>query len=201
MELSNSESYFNFQSAIVRSPCRALINGLTTASLGLPNYDVAAIQHSDYILALKKCGLKNIEVLDSREEFPDSVFVEDAAIALPNSLVITQPGAKSRQGEFTPDMKEAFAKFYSSETEFHQLSGEELLDGGDVMRAGNFYYIGLSSRTNGPGAERLISILRGEGLDGATVVLPKGLHLKTIVTCIAPRLLVGTKEILNIQEF
>eukprot|EP00347_Sterkiella_histriomuscorum_P021509 403333729 len=196
----HTSSDFTIVSAVVRTPCQALINGLTTADLGLPNYDVASIQHSDYVVALQKCGVKNIEVLEKREEFPDSVFVEDAAIALPKSLVITQPGAKSRQGEFTEDMKKAFEKFYKPE-EFHLMTGNELLDGGDVMRVGNFYYVGLSSRTNAEGAARLIQILTQEGLDGTPVSLPKGLHLKTIVTSIAPNLLVGIQEINSISEF
>ena len=118
------------------------------------------MQHSDYVKSLLgECGLRHVEVLDAREEFPDSVFVEDAAIALPNALVITQPGAKSRQGEFTDDMRAAFEKFYQK-NEIYEMTGTELLDGGDVMKVGDTYYIGLSSRTNEDGANKLISILQ-----------------------------------------
>lgn len=52
-------------------------------------------------------------------------------------------------------MRSMFLKFYKAE-EFHTMTGNEFLDGGDVMKVGNHYYIGLSSRTNEDGAARLI---------------------------------------------
>ena len=62
-----------------------------------------------------ECGIENLTILRPREEFPDSVFVEDAALALPTSLLISQPGAASRRGEFTEDMREAFEEFYAKD--------------------------------------------------------------------------------------
>ena len=92
-------------------------------------------------------------------------------------------------------MREAFEQFYSKDS-IVEMSGDEYLDGGDVMRVGNTYYIGLSSRTNQAGANRLIQILKdNEGMDGVAVKLPVWLHLKTIVTCLDHNLLVGIKEI------
>ena len=45
-----------FTKAIVRIPCKNLVNGLTSANLGTPDYDLAIIQHQKYIQALKDCG-------------------------------------------------------------------------------------------------------------------------------------------------
>jgi dimethylargininase len=98
-----------------------------------------------------------VEVKPPNEDYPDSCFVEDPAIALPHALVIANPGAPSRQEEYK-DLLEEYGLFYTKE-EIFQLKGEEFLDGGDVMQVGNTYYIGLSSRTNQTGADRLISIL------------------------------------------
>ena len=46
-----------FKKAIVRTPGKSMINGFTTAELGLPNYEKALVQHSEYIKALNECGL------------------------------------------------------------------------------------------------------------------------------------------------
>ena len=51
-----------FTNAIVRKPCRNIINGISNANLGKPDYEKAIIQHQKYIEALEKCGLK-VEIL------------------------------------------------------------------------------------------------------------------------------------------
>jgi len=51
-----------FTNAIVRTPGRSIVEGLSNSiTLGLPNYEQAIIQHQSYIDALTKCGL---DVLD-----------------------------------------------------------------------------------------------------------------------------------------
>ena len=68
-----------FKHAIMRKPAKTLQNGITSSNLGKPDYNKALIQHSNYIKALKKCGL-NIIQLEADEKFPDSTFVEDTAV-------------------------------------------------------------------------------------------------------------------------
>lgn len=68
-----------FHNAIVRKPAANLTEGLTTVSLGLPDYERAGDQHRDYCLALEGCGL-NLIRLESDDAFPDSTFVEDTAV-------------------------------------------------------------------------------------------------------------------------
>ena len=80
-----------FTKAIVRTPSRSMINGLTTANLGQPNYELALLQHKEYIAALTKCGLQVI-VLPPDEEYPDSTFVEDTALLTKKCAIISNPG-------------------------------------------------------------------------------------------------------------
>ena len=47
-----------FSNAIVRTPCKAMLAGLTEADMGLPDYDLACEQHQGYITALQECGLQ-----------------------------------------------------------------------------------------------------------------------------------------------
>ena len=71
-----------FTKAIVRVPCKNLVNGITTANLGKPDYANAVAQHEQYVEALKVCGL-DVTILPPDEEYPDSTFVEDTALLTP----------------------------------------------------------------------------------------------------------------------
>lgn len=163
-----------FTTAIVRKPCRNLIKGLSTANLGVPNYYKAMKQHKLYVEALQSCDL-DVHILEANENFPDSVFVEDAALLTKNCAIITNPGAKSREGEIV-EMEEVLKKFYAK-TE--KISSPGTVEAGDIMMVGDHFYIGLSERTNLDGAKQMISILEKNDLTGSTVELNEMLHLKT----------------------
>jgi len=64
----------HFTKAIVRTPAPSMVEGITSQSLGLPDYALALEQHSNYIKLLEDCGLE-VTVLPALEEFPDSCFV------------------------------------------------------------------------------------------------------------------------------
>ena len=87
-----------FSSAIVRTPSSSMVNGITTADLGRPDYQLALVQHQAYIDALEFIGL-NVTVLPAAEEFPDACFVEDVAVLTNEFAIICNPGADSRRGE------------------------------------------------------------------------------------------------------
>ena len=47
-----------FTNVIVKTPCRAVTEGITSApELGKPDYEKALQQHRCYIEALKQCGV------------------------------------------------------------------------------------------------------------------------------------------------
>ena len=164
-----------FTNAIVRTPGRSIVEGLSNSkTLGLPNYEQAIIQHQSYIDALTKCGL-DVLVLEPCEEYPDSTFVEDVALITPNCAIITRPGAPSRRGEV--DEIEFVLKQRFNNVEEIEAPGN--IDGGDIMMVGAHYFIGLSERTNLEGAKQIIQILKQYGLSGSTIYLKKVLHLKT----------------------
>ena len=101
-----------FRRAIVRIPGKSMINGLTTAELGLPNYEISLMQHKEYIRALEKCGLEVI-VLDGDANYPDSTFVEDNALLTKECAIIMNPGAPSRRGEIA-EIKKKLEDYYSN---------------------------------------------------------------------------------------
>ncbi len=181
-----------FRSAIVRKPCKNFSKGLTTSSLGLPNYEIVLEQHENYIKALRKCGLE-IHILEAGEKYPDSTFVEDIAIINEKCAVITNPGAQSRKGEVHAILKILNDKYNYEKIERIEAPGT--LDGGDVMRINKCYYIGLSSRTNKEGASQLAKILGSYGFTSQVVEMKESLHLKSGVNYILDN------RLLSIDEF
>ena len=165
-----------FTRAIVRTPAPSLTEGLTSAQLGKPDYALALQQHAAYIAALQACGLA-VTVLEPDPAYPDSCFVEDTAVLAERLAVITRPGAPSRQGE-QQRVAQALRAFYRPE-QIETLLPPGTLEGGDVMRVEDHFYIGLSARTNAEGARQLIAILEQHGYTGSTVQMQEMLHLKT----------------------
>ncbi len=184
-----------FKHAIVKTPCQAMVNGITEAQLGKPDYHLALKQHTNYITALQQCDL-NVTVLAADEDFPDSCFVEDPAILTPHCAIITRPGAVSRQGETTA-IEHAVSGHYRI---IEHIQSPGTLDGGDVMMVENHYYIGLSARTNLEGANQLIAVLEKHGMTGSCIQMSEMLHLKTGMSYLENNHLVACGEFLQHDE-
>jgi len=163
-----------FTRAIVRKPCKNMIRGLTSSNLGPPDYNKANEQHRKYILALEKCGL-DVFVLEADENFPDSVFVEDIALLMPDIAIITNPGAESRKGEVI-EMKSVLYHFFDH---VEKINSPGNIEAGDIMMVDTHFYIGLSQRTNKEGAMQMINTLNRYGKTGSTIPLKEFFHLKT----------------------
>lgn len=185
-----------FTRAIVRTPGKSFVRGLTTAELGLPNYEKALLQHQEYIQVLRACGLE-VQVLEADEEYPDSTFVEDTALLTPHCAIITNLGAPSRKRE-TATIKEILQDYFPR---LEEVKDPGTVEGGDIMMVGSHYYVGLSSRTNVNGAQQVIEILENYGLSGSVVQLDKVLHLKTGIAYLEQNIMVACGEFLTKAEF
>ncbi|NVO10252.1 MAG: N(G),N(G)-dimethylarginine dimethylaminohydrolase [Bacteroidales bacterium] len=185
-----------FTRAIVRKPCKNMVNGITSADYGIPSYENALYQHSNYVEVLKKCGLQ-VHVTESNEQFPDSVFVEDTALLTPSFAVITNPGAQSRKGEVV-EMEATLKKFFPT---IEHITSPGTLDAGDVMMVGRHFYIGLSKRTNPVGAAQLIYLLKKYGFSGSTISLKSVLHLKTGVSYLENNYMLACGEFVTKTDF
>ena len=89
---------YRFTEAVVRRPGASVINGLRAVDRGAPDPALFLREHDGYVAALERAGLK-VTVLPPAEAFPDSVFIEDTALCLPEASIILRPGAASRAGE------------------------------------------------------------------------------------------------------
>jgi len=185
-----------FTKAIVRTPAPSMINGLTSATLGKPDFELALKQHADYIKALASCGL-DVICLPPDSQFPDSTFVEDVALLTSKCAIITNPGAPSRRGEIE-GIRTVLADHYEN---IEEIYNPGTLEAGDVMMVGTHFYIGLSERTNSAGADQLITHLQKYGLTSSVVELQEVLHLKTGVAYLEHNNLLACGEFIAHPEF
>jgi len=185
-----------FRNAIVRLPCPAIKDGLSTSKLGTPVFEVAIEQHRIYVDTLKMLGL-NVRILQANDLYPDSTFIEDVAICSSDWAVISNPGASTRKGE-TSGIRELLEEYFN---DIETITPPGTLEGGDVMKAGNHYYIGISNRTNNQGADQLLNILNRHGKKGEKVELKNILHLKSGISYLENSTVIVTGEIAENKIF
>lgn len=173
-----------------------MINGLTSVSMGKPDYNRALEQHAKYVEALQTCGVE-VKVLEADSRFPDSVFVEDVALCTPACAIITNPGAPTRGGEAS-EMKPHLEAYY---TGIESIKYPGTLDAGDVMMVGKHFYIGNSERTNPEGSDQLIRILNKHKMTGSVVPLKEMLHLKSGLSYLEENRLLISGEFIDHPAF
>ena len=115
-----------------------------------------------------------LTVLDADERYPDGCFVEDTAVVNSRVKVISRPGAATRRGE-----EEAITRVLAGSGPVESITAPGTLEGGDVLRAENHYFIGISERTNAEGAGQLAAILTTHGFTTSLIRVEAGLHLKS----------------------
>jgi dimethylargininase len=178
-----------FTRAIVRPPGSTFAAGITSSGLGPPDLALALEQHEAYCRTLERLGLSLVR-LPADPSFPDSTFVEDAAIVTSRGAILTRPGAPSRAGEVTA-LGAALGRWFP---ELAGITAPGTVDGGDVCEAGPHFFIGVSERTNTEGAAELAAWLAGRGF-GSSVIdirkMPGMLHLKTGLSWLGGRRLLA----------
>jgi dimethylargininase len=170
-----------FTRAIVRKPGQTFAAGLTTAGAGPPELPKALGQHDRYCEALTRCGL-SLTTVPADDRYPDGTFVEDTAVISERMVVVTWPGAPTRQGEIT-SIEAALGRY--DDLELHRITAPGTVDGGDICQAGKHFFIGQSNRTNAEGARQLAAILATSGYTSSVIDIRHTgslLHLKSGLT-------------------
>ena len=136
----------------------------------------AQAQHATYCCALEALGCEVIR-LPAEPAFPDSVFVEDVALAFDEVAIATRPGAESRREEGS-----AVLEVLGSLRPLLRIEAPGTLDGGDVLRIGKRVFVGESARSNAAGRAQLRALLAPFGYSVEDVATRDCLHLKSAVT-------------------
>ncbi|MDR7870942.1 MAG: arginine deiminase-related protein [Tissierellaceae bacterium] len=186
-----------YTNIIVRTPSKSMIEGLRREYSGDPDYDKALEQHAAYVDALRSLGLV-VDVLPPLEEYPDSCFVEDVAVVTEKMAIITNPATESRNGE-KEFIVEALKKYYP-EDKIHYIT-EGYVEGGDIVRAEDHFYLGGSTRSNEAGRKQFIEILEQYGYTGSVVETNNGLHIGSDMMYIKNNNMVISGEFVDNQVF
>jgi dimethylargininase len=178
--------------AVVRRPSSRLAEGIVTHMERAPvDPELALRQWEAYVAALRDHGWEIVEA-EPADDCPDGVFVEDAAVVLGGVAVLTRPGAPQRRAELD-SVGRALAAAGASPA---RIVAPGTLDGGDVMAVGDTVYLGIGARTNAEGARQLADLLTPAGLEVVTVPIERVLHLKSAVTALPDRAVIGWAEAL-----
>lgn len=185
-----------FTRALMREPPATVADGLRAVDRGAPDPDSLRTEHAAYAAALREAGL-TVEILPPLDAHPDSLFLEDPALAFPEGAILLRPGAPSRFGEaaaLRPELESRFERVIA-------LPGPGTADGGDVLAlpgdgGRERVLIGLSARTDAAGAEALVQALAHLGKRGEIVRTPPGvLHFKSDCAPLGPGTVLATERL------
>jgi len=181
---------FDFNSAIVRSPGKSVVDGLRANAGPAPVFESVVAEQQAYVGALRAAGVA-VTTLAPLEQFPDSIFVEDPALVFSEAAVQLRPGAASRLGE----AQELSAVLAARFPQLLRLT-EGHADGGDILVTPERVLIGLSARTDEAGAKSLQRLLASIGRTSQVVTTPAGtLHLKSDCALIDEQTVLATAEL------
>ena len=182
---------YRFERAIVRRPGRSVVDGLRAEDRGAPDHATYLEEHAAYVRALQKAGV-GVTTLPALQNFPDSVFVEDTALTLPEGIVILTPGAPSRRGEAL--VMAGDARRLGLEVHWPESGGT--VDGGDVLITEREILVGLSERSDRAGIEALERLLASLGHVLRAVRTPPGvLHFKSDCSLLGPDTVLATPRL------
>lgn len=178
--------------AIVRRPTKSLAGIEHKGGIGAVDIERAREQFDAYCAALKSCGVEIVE-LPEENGFPAACFVEDMAVITDYLAVVCNPGDKSdRQGE-----QSSGARILAESKFMKFITAPGVLDGGDVVRINNHFYIGLSPWTNQEGASQLGYFLKEFGYD-VTILstdIPDSPQLSGIVSYIGDNTIIIREDL------
>ncbi|MDB5664247.1 dimethylarginine dimethylaminohydrolase family protein [Cypionkella sp.] len=183
---------YTFSHAITRKPSTSIIAGLRAVDTGTPDLALMLTHHADYIAALRATGAEVVE-LEAMQAYPDSVFVEDTSLCLPEGAVVMRPGAASRLGE-AAEMAPHLAALYG---DVRRIQGDDsFIEGGDILTTETEILVGRSARTNAAGVAELARLVADWGYKLREVFTPPGvLHFKTDCSLLDGETILSTKRL------
>ncbi len=182
---------FTFSHTLCRTPALSVIQGLRADDGENPDPEQFRKEHELYIAALRKAGAE-VTVLEPLEDFPDSVFIEDAALCLKGTAICLPQGAETRKGE-TAALRPSLL---TSMKAVIDLQTDSTIDGGDILCTDDVVMVGLSARTTKQAALDLKPVVRDLGYDLQILRTPPGvLHFKTDSALLDNETIFSTKRL------
>ncbi len=166
---------------------------------GPKDIDLARKQHQDYKLALESTGIE-VVMLDADHNHPDCLFVEDQAVIIDGHVLLPVPGHPSRVNEQPPIADFLVNKMGGAQ--ICRMSGDARMDGGDILRLGDKFFVGRSTRTNDLGIEELRNLLSHLGHELTVIDIPEhALHLTSIASTPTDNIIIASEGYLSKDAF
>jgi dimethylargininase len=186
-----TEYCYQFTRAVTRLPAQSIVDGLRAEDIGNPDHEQMLKDHAHYVATLKQAGARVTE-LAALEAYPDSVFVEDVALCLPEVAIMMRPGAPSRLGEvaqMTPVLRDLYEQVV-------EIEGPGFIEGGDILTTASEILVGRSARTDQAGIAELAQIVAQWGYRLREVATPAGvLHFKTDCSLLDAETILSTRRL------
>ncbi len=161
-------------------------------------YERALSQHDVLRSTLEYFGVETI-VLKSRATDPYEVSAADAAIAFEDGALVMRPSAMSRRAE--ADRMQAEFALLDVPLAGH-ITSPGLLDGSDVVLAGETAFVGVGSRGNGLGRSGFAQVAGGHGYRVVEVRLAPGvLSLRSVAGAVASDTIVVGSDKTDLTAF
>ena len=168
----------NFDNALVRGLSNSFEDSLKQNPPPIPiDLGLARKQHAAYIEMISK-HVPNVVEIPADDAHPDCNFIEDTAIIVGDTAVISIMGARERRGEEIPVAKSLKKLGLKN---IIPLRSPATMDGGDILFTGNHLFVGLSSRTNAEALKQLEQIF-SDRIRVFGVPVTEGLHLKSVIS-------------------
>lgn len=169
-----------YQMALVRELSPQFENSLKKKPPKEPIHLEKAIQQHNHYIEILQQLVPFVLVIQGDPNYPDCNFIEDTAIIVGKTAVISSMGAESRRGEELA--VHAVLQHYIPE--IHLLEKPALMDGGDILYTNKHLIVGLSERTNIQAYFALKEIFK-EKVEVIAIPVTEGLHLKSILSYFA----------------
>lgn len=137
------------------------------------NVERALAQHGAYRDLLEALGAQPL-LLEPLDRFPDSVFVEDAAIVVDDLALLCPFAVSGRRGE-----EAHLAETLSAYKHVRSFTPPATIDGGDVIVTERDIFVGISARTNKAACDQLAEFLPDRCVKAVEFDDARLLHLKS----------------------
>lgn len=169
------------QSAILVAPGPSIEDAPPLQGEPSAKYERAAGQHAILVRTLKYFGVET-HVLQAPNGDPLASAVADTAVAFESGMTVMRPFSMSRRSE-AEWIEGEFARL-DLPIGAHVVS-PGLLDGGDVLLAGDAAFIGISGRSNALGRRAFAQVARASGLRTFEVAVAGRVSLRSVASPIS----------------
>jgi dimethylargininase len=161
-------------------------------------YDWALEQHETLRRTLEYFGVRTI-VLDSDADDPNVCAVSDVAVGFEDGAMLMRPTAMSARGE----VERLASEFARIDVPLAgHVTAPGLIDGGDVLLAGETAFVGKGGRGNDLGREGFAHVARAHGYNVVEVALgPAVPRLRCVAGAVAKDIVVLAPDEIDREAF